>query len=63
MPPVSRSVEVKSVNVGPKNEEEDTLSDAGTYTIETDIQDRELEEARSKIDQASFFVIKFIYKF
>ncbi|XP_019130700.2 centrosomal protein of 170 kDa protein B isoform X1 [Larimichthys crocea] len=51
MPPVSRSVEVKSVNVGPKNEEEDTLSDAGTYTIETDIQDRELEEARSKIDQ------------
>lgn len=41
-------------NRGPRNEEEDTLSDAGTYTIETEVQDKELEEARSKIDQASF---------
>ncbi|XP_073339062.1 centrosomal protein of 170 kDa protein B isoform X3 [Pagrus major] len=51
MPPVSQSVVVNSPRVGPKNEEEDSLSDAGTYTIETDIPDKELEEARSKIDQ------------
>ncbi|XP_035529612.1 centrosomal protein of 170 kDa protein B [Morone saxatilis] len=51
MPLVSQSVEVKSPHVGPKHEEEDSLSDAGTYTIEMDIQDKELEEARSKIDQ------------
>lgn len=50
----SQSVEVKSAHVTSKNEEEDSLSDAGTYTIEADIPDRELEEARSKIDQASF---------
>ncbi|KAM7375676.1 hypothetical protein PAMP_005465 [Pampus punctatissimus] len=36
---------------GPRNEEEDSLSDAGTYTIEADVQDKELEEARSKIDR------------
>uniref|UniRef100_A0A3B4AB39 FHA domain-containing protein n=1 Tax=Periophthalmus magnuspinnatus TaxID=409849 RepID=A0A3B4AB39_9GOBI len=35
-----------------QNDEEDNLSDAGTYTIEADVQDKELEEARSKIDQA-----------
>lgn len=57
MPPASQSVEVKSPHVGPRNEEEDNLSDAGTYTIEADVQDRELEEARSKIDQASFFFL------
>nr|XP_033498483.1 centrosomal protein of 170 kDa protein B isoform X1 [Epinephelus lanceolatus] len=51
MPMASQSEEVKSPHVGPRNEEEDSLSDAGTYTIEADIQDRELEEARSKIDQ------------
>ncbi|XP_026160300.1 centrosomal protein of 170 kDa protein B isoform X2 [Mastacembelus armatus] len=51
MPLASQSVEVRSPHIGPKNEEEDSLSDAGTYTIETDIQDKELEEARSKIDQ------------
>ena len=55
MPVAFQGVEDKSPHVGPRNEEEDTLSDAGTYTIEADIQDRELEEARSKIDQASFF--------
>lgn len=49
----SQSVQVKSPHVGPRNEEDDSLSDAGTYTIETDVQDKELEEARSKIDQAS----------
>ncbi|XP_072313534.1 centrosomal protein of 170 kDa protein B [Eucyclogobius newberryi] len=36
-----------------RNDEEDSLSDAGTYTIEADALDKELEEARSKIDQAS----------
>ncbi|XP_037602242.1 centrosomal protein of 170 kDa protein B isoform X2 [Sebastes umbrosus] len=51
MPVAFQGVEDKSPHVGPRNEEEDTLSDAGTYTIEADIQDRELEEARSKIDQ------------
>ncbi|XP_047200853.1 centrosomal protein of 170 kDa protein B isoform X2 [Girardinichthys multiradiatus] len=43
----TQTVEVRS----PRNEEDDSLSDAGTYTIEADIQDKELEEARSKIDQ------------
>ncbi|XP_026210872.1 centrosomal protein of 170 kDa protein B isoform X2 [Anabas testudineus] len=46
--PLSQNVEVKSPLLGP---EDDCLSDAGTYTIETDVQDKELEEARSKIDQ------------
>ncbi|XP_004540851.2 centrosomal protein of 170 kDa protein B isoform X4 [Maylandia zebra] len=50
MPPASQSFDVKSPT-GPRNEEEDSLSDAGTYTIETDVHDKELEEARSKIDQ------------
>lgn len=54
MPPASQSFDVKSPT-GPRNEEEDSLSDAGTYTIETDVHDKELEEARSKIDQASSF--------
>ncbi|KAL4656423.1 centrosomal protein of 170 kDa protein B isoform X3 [Arapaima gigas] len=34
-----------------RNEEEDSLSDAGTYTIETEAQDKEVEEARNMIDQ------------
>ncbi|XP_056249565.1 centrosomal protein of 170 kDa protein B [Seriola aureovittata] len=51
MPLVSHGVEVKSPIIGLRNEEEDSLSDAGTYTIEEDVQDKELEEARSKIDQ------------
>ncbi|XP_076021471.1 centrosomal protein of 170 kDa protein B [Genypterus blacodes] len=34
-----------------RNEEDDSLSDAGTYTIETETQDKEVEEARSMIDQ------------
>ncbi|KAF3701342.1 Centrosomal protein of 170 kDa protein B Centrosomal protein 170B [Channa argus] len=49
--PQSQIVEENSPLVGPRNEEEDSLSDAGTYTIDTDVQDKELEEARSKIDQ------------
>ncbi|XP_024142471.1 centrosomal protein of 170 kDa protein B isoform X2 [Oryzias melastigma] len=47
MAQASHTVEVQSH----RNEEEDNLSDAGTYTIEADIQDKELEEARRKIDQ------------
>ncbi|XP_078796775.1 centrosomal protein of 170 kDa protein B isoform X8 [Oryzias latipes] len=43
----SRTVDVQSQ----RNQEEDNLSDAGTYTIEADVQDKELEEARRKIDQ------------
>ncbi|KAM8832845.1 centrosomal protein of 170 kDa protein B isoform 1-T2 [Spinachia spinachia] len=34
-----------------RNEEDDSLSDAGTYTIETESQDQEVEEARNMIDQ------------
>lgn len=34
-----------------RSEEEDSLSDAGTYTIETESQDKEVEEARCMIDQ------------
>ncbi|KAJ7989067.1 hypothetical protein DPEC_G00315700 [Dallia pectoralis] len=33
------------------NEEDDTLSEAGTYTIEAELQDKEVEEARSQINQ------------
>nr|XP_040054774.1 centrosomal protein of 170 kDa protein B isoform X2 [Gasterosteus aculeatus aculeatus] len=51
MPVPSQAEEVQSPHVGAKNEEEDSLSDAGTYTIEADVQDKELEEARSNIDQ------------
>ncbi|XP_053291292.1 centrosomal protein of 170 kDa protein B isoform X1 [Pleuronectes platessa] len=51
MPPVSHLVEVKSPLLSPRAEEDDCLSDAGTYTIEADLQDKELEEARSKIDK------------
>ncbi|KAM3856792.1 centrosomal protein of 170 kDa protein B [Vipera latastei] len=34
-----------------KQEEEDSLSETGTYTIETESQDKEVEEARKMIDQ------------
>ncbi|XP_045677978.1 centrosomal protein of 170 kDa protein B isoform X2 [Phyllostomus hastatus] len=34
-----------------RQEEDDSLSDAGTYTIETEAQDREVEEARRMIDE------------
>uniref|UniRef100_A0A8C8VE02 Centrosomal protein 170B n=1 Tax=Pelusios castaneus TaxID=367368 RepID=A0A8C8VE02_9SAUR len=34
-----------------KHDEEDTLSETGTYTIETESQDKEVEEARKMIDQ------------
>lgn len=34
-----------------RQEEDDSLSDAGTYTIETEAQDQEVEEARRMIDE------------
>ncbi|XP_028296296.1 centrosomal protein of 170 kDa protein B isoform X2 [Gouania willdenowi] len=34
-----------------RTEEDDSLSDAGTYTIETEAPDQEVEQARSMIDQ------------
>uniref|UniRef100_A0A3Q2Z5G7 Centrosomal protein 170B n=1 Tax=Hippocampus comes TaxID=109280 RepID=A0A3Q2Z5G7_HIPCM len=51
MPLVCQSGEAKVTHGGPRNVEEDTLSDAGTYTIEADDPDKELEEARNKIDK------------
>uniref|UniRef100_A0A8C8IWC8 FHA domain-containing protein n=1 Tax=Oncorhynchus tshawytscha TaxID=74940 RepID=A0A8C8IWC8_ONCTS len=45
-----RGVDPKASRVV-RNEEEDSLSDAGTYTIETESQDKEVEEARNMIDQ------------
>ncbi|XP_056301569.1 centrosomal protein of 170 kDa protein B isoform X1 [Danio aesculapii] len=49
-PQVVSCVETKATRVT-RTEEEDSLSDAGTYTIETESQDKEVEEARSMIDQ------------
>ncbi|XP_057715675.1 centrosomal protein of 170 kDa protein B isoform X2 [Corythoichthys intestinalis] len=51
IPLVCQSEEVKHSHVGPRNPEDDSLSDAGTYTIEADISDKELEEARKRIDK------------
>ncbi|XP_048106824.1 centrosomal protein of 170 kDa protein B isoform X2 [Alosa alosa] len=54
---MSTSVSISISGVDPRTsramrtEEEDSLSDAGTYTIETESQDKEVEEARSMIDQ------------
>ncbi|NXG63220.1 C170B protein, partial [Hemiprocne comata] len=42
--------EMKSVQ-GRRNDEEDSVSETGTYTIETESQDKEVEEARKMIDQ------------
>ncbi|KAF5890857.1 centrosomal protein, partial [Clarias magur] len=39
------------ISKGFRQEEDDTLSDAGTYTIDTDGPDKEVEEARNMIDQ------------
>ncbi|XP_067273516.1 centrosomal protein of 170 kDa protein B isoform X2 [Pseudorasbora parva] len=49
-PLLASGVETKGSRVI-RTEEEDSLSDAGTYTIETESQDKEVEEARSMIDQ------------
>lgn len=46
-------MEAKGPRGGSRNEEEDSLSDAGTYTIEAEAQDKDVEEARNKIDQVS----------
>ncbi|XP_061669012.1 centrosomal protein of 170 kDa protein B isoform X2 [Syngnathoides biaculeatus] len=35
----------------PRNEEDDSVSEAGTYTIDTDAHDQEVEDARNMIDQ------------
>ncbi|XP_061700722.1 centrosomal protein of 170 kDa protein B [Syngnathoides biaculeatus] len=51
MPLVCQSAEVNVTQSSPRKVEEDTLSDAGTYTIEADVPDKELEEARNKIDK------------
>lgn len=40
-----------SVHQRMRTDEDDSLSDAGTYTIETESQDKEVEEARNMIDQ------------
>lgn len=61
MPLSSQNVEEKSAHICSKNEEDDKLSDTGTYTIEADVQDRELEEARSKIDKASLVFCYCLY--
>ncbi|NXQ80606.1 C170B protein, partial [Nyctibius grandis] len=42
--------EVKSAQ-GRRNDEEDSISETGTYTIDTELQDKEVEEARKMIDQ------------
>ncbi|KAJ8269931.1 hypothetical protein GJAV_G00108390 [Gymnothorax javanicus] len=47
---VARSMDPKTSKMV-RGEEEDSLSDAGTYTIETESQDKEVEEARNMIDQ------------
>ncbi|XP_046878250.1 centrosomal protein of 170 kDa protein B [Hypomesus transpacificus] len=57
VPPVSPMLPLGVRGVDPKasravrTEEEDSLSDAGTYTIETESQDKEVEDARNMIDQ------------
>ncbi|XP_062433093.1 centrosomal protein of 170 kDa protein B isoform X1 [Rhea pennata] len=42
--------ELKSAQ-GRRNDEDDSVSETGTYTIETESQDKEVEEARKMIDQ------------
>ncbi|XP_053488370.1 centrosomal protein of 170 kDa protein B isoform X3 [Ictalurus furcatus] len=50
---ISTSCADEKTPKGPRQEEDDTLSDAGTYTIETEGPDKEVEEARNLIDQAA----------
>uniref|UniRef100_A0A669PX11 Centrosomal protein 170B n=1 Tax=Phasianus colchicus TaxID=9054 RepID=A0A669PX11_PHACC len=49
-PASAPSPELKSAQ-GRRNDEEDSVSETGTYTIETESQDKEVEEARKMIDQ------------
>ncbi|XP_019201378.1 centrosomal protein of 170 kDa protein B isoform X1 [Oreochromis niloticus] len=51
LPMAVRGGDVKGTQRLARNEEDDSLSDAGTYTIETESQDKEVEEARNMIDQ------------
>lgn len=53
MPLSIRAADPKCSQRMMKNEEDDSLSDAGTYTIETESQDKEVEEARNMIDQVN----------
>ncbi|XP_018412190.1 PREDICTED: centrosomal protein of 170 kDa protein B [Nanorana parkeri] len=50
IPSVPPAPDIRPVRVK-KAEEEDSLSDAGTYTIDTENQDKEVEEARRRIDE------------
>uniref|UniRef100_H3AFH2 Centrosomal protein 170B n=1 Tax=Latimeria chalumnae TaxID=7897 RepID=H3AFH2_LATCH len=50
-PPIASVPPDKKTIARSKTEEEDSLSDTGTYTIETEKQDKEVEEARKMIDQ------------
>ncbi|XP_065111209.1 centrosomal protein of 170 kDa protein B isoform X3 [Paramisgurnus dabryanus] len=50
VPMEDESMEVKAA--GPKQEEEDSLSDAGTYTIEGEGPEKEAVDARTMIDQS-----------
>ncbi len=52
-PPGVRAADSKGSQRMMRNEEDDSLSDAGTYTIETESQDKEVEEARNMIDQVN----------
>ncbi|NXC45862.1 C170B protein, partial [Penelope pileata] len=49
-PASAPSPELKAAQ-GRRNDEEDSVSETGTYTIETESQDKEVEEARKMIDQ------------
>uniref|UniRef100_A0A8C2ST52 Centrosomal protein 170B n=1 Tax=Coturnix japonica TaxID=93934 RepID=A0A8C2ST52_COTJA len=51
-PASAPSPELKAAQ-GRRNDEEDSVSETGTYTIETESQDKEVEEARKMIDQMS----------
>ncbi|XP_017558744.1 centrosomal protein of 170 kDa protein B isoform X3 [Pygocentrus nattereri] len=55
-PTPANCTDVKNTK-GSRQEEEDSLSDAGTYTIETEGPDKELEEARNKIDQVESMIL------
>ena len=54
MPRASQGAEDTPAPRGvPRPDEDDNLSDAGTYTIEAEALDKEVEEARNMIDQVS----------
>lgn len=55
-PASAPSPELKAAQ-GRRNDEEDSVSETGTYTIETESQDKEVEEARKMIDQVNGAVL------